>query len=294
MTNVHTPDVGDGHLSQAIHAGRVWYALHAKEYWLKCGAENVAEVLKPLATPELLETIATIEKQYRDLADKAHDARFNGTWSGLIDNCRTCGTGRNWWRKNHDAWVCPNCNNDPLAELVMSKTRGSSVDAESLLAAGVAAVNADVPKHCPPHLKHLYEKLPAEQIKEYQALVSRGLLSKTDVVPIKHRASYLTVSQQYNLNVACRPLACLGYGTFHVGSSLTKPDYHDVDLRCIMADDEYDAMFGDEHKLKFLNAAVSEWIQARTGLPIDFQFQRATEANAEFTGRRHAVGIVTP
>jgi hypothetical protein len=34
---------------------------------------------------------------------------------------------------------------------------------------------------------------------------------------------------------------------------------------------------------------VSEWAAARTGLPIDFQFQRASEAN-EFDGRRNGVG----
>jgi hypothetical protein len=107
----------------------------------------------------------------------------------------------------------------------------------------------------------------------------------------KHRASYLTVPQQYALNVACRPLASLGYGTFHVGSSLERADYHDVDLRCILPDEEYDQHFsGNEDLRLFLNAAVSEWVAARTGLPIDFQFQRASEANEKFDGRRNGVG----
>jgi hypothetical protein len=109
----------------------------------------------------------------------------------------------------------------------------------------------------------------------------------------KHRASYLTVNQAYNLNIACRPLALIGYGTFHVGSSLTKQDYHDVDLRCMLPDEQYDSMFGSdsgEAFLLFLNTAVSEWLAARSGLPIDFQFQRATEANETFKGRRNGVG----
>jgi hypothetical protein len=112
--------------------------------------------------------------------------------------------------------------------------------------------------------------------------------------PDKHRVSYLTVSQAYNLNCACQPVASIGYGTFHVGSSLTRPDYHDVDLRCILPDDEYDRMFesdrGDQF-LAFLNTAISEWIASRTGLPIDFQFQRATQANEKFMGRRNGVGF---
>src|SRR5258707_691931 len=104
----------------------------------------------------------------------------------------------------------------------------------------------------------------------------------------KHRASYLTVSQSYNLNIVCRPVASIGYGTLHVGSSLTSPSYHDVDLSCILPDDEYDRMFESdrgESFLTFLNTAISEWIANRTGLPIDFQFQRATEANETFKGQ---------
>ena len=109
----------------------------------------------------------------------------------------------------------------------------------------------------------------------------------------KHRASYLTVSQQYDLGIACRPLAMFGLGTFHVGSSLTKPDYHDVDLRCMLPDEQFDRMFGDDEGkafMLFLNTAISEWVQARSGLPIDFQFQRATDANKKFNGRRNGVG----
>lgn len=110
----------------------------------------------------------------------------------------------------------------------------------------------------------------------------------------KHRVSYLTVSQTYDLNIACRPLAAVGYGTFHVGSSLEKPDYRDVDLRCMLPDEEYDRVFvGEPGKLllPLLNVAISEWLQARCGLPIDFQFQRASDANKEFSGRRNSVGI---
>lgn len=109
----------------------------------------------------------------------------------------------------------------------------------------------------------------------------------------KDRVSFLTVSQAYDLNVACRALDGFGCGTFHVGSSLERADYHDVDLRCIMQNKEYDAMFnGESHdrNLAFLNTAISEWIQARTGLPIDFQFQRMTDANDKFKGHRNGVG----
>jgi hypothetical protein len=41
--------------------------------------------------------------------------------------------------------------------------------------------------------------------------------------PDKHRVSYLTVSQAYNLNCACQPVSSIGYGTFHVGYTSRLP-----------------------------------------------------------------------
>ena len=111
------------------------------------------------------------------------------------------------------------------------------------------------------------------------------------------RASWLTTSQNYSLEVACRSaqeaFIGIGYGLYHVGSSLERADWRDVDLRVIAYDRVYDQLFGgNKALLYFLNAAVSEWIGARTGLPIDFQIQRQTDANLEFKGRpRNAVGI---
>lgn len=78
----------------------------------------------------------------------------------------------------------------------------------------------------------------------------------------------------------------VGYGIFHVGSSLTRADWRDVDVRTMLQDEEFDRLFGGNRlRLKFLNVTISEWLTARTGLPVDFQFQRASDANAEFGGR---------
>lgn len=112
----------------------------------------------------------------------------------------------------------------------------------------------------------------------------------------RRRPNYLTVSQGFNLEHACRLLtASFGFNTYHVGSSLSRPDWRDVDLRCILPDAEYDVLIGaSKHRLMLMNVALSEWVAARTGLPIDFQFQRMTEANMEFDGRRNFVGIPLP
>ena len=111
------------------------------------------------------------------------------------------------------------------------------------------------------------------------------------------RATYLLVSQMHDLEHACRLLtAAFGQNTYQVGSSIQRADYRDVDLRCIMDDEEYDAFIaGNKHRLNFLNACISRWIAEKTGLPVDFQFQRRTEANAEYSQRaghhRHARGF---
>ena len=111
--------------------------------------------------------------------------------------------------------------------------------------------------------------------------------------PMSKRATYLTVSQVFTLENQCRLLVeAYGWSVYHVGSSLERQDFRDVDLRCMLDDDEFDRMFGtNKTRLWLLNSALSDWLAARTGLNIDFQFQRTTEANRDFGGyRRNAVG----
>lgn len=87
-----------------------------------------------------------------------------------------------------------------------------------------------------------------------------------------------------------------------VGSSLDRQDYRDVDIRVILDDDEFAKMFPhqpadprgkcNDPGWEFICAAISEWMRARTGLPIDFQIQQRTAANETFKGqKRNACGI---
>jgi len=105
------------------------------------------------------------------------------------------------------------------------------------------------------------------------------------------RASFLTVTQSFNLNLACKPVAAAYGNVYLVGSVMDRRDYRDVDLRTILADDEFDAHFALRPVLDLVNTAVSTWLTERTGLPIDFQIQRMTDANREFLGPRSACGI---
>lgn len=73
---------------------------------------------------------------------------------------------------------------------------------------------------------------------------------------------------------------------FQVGSSLNSKVWRDVDVRLILDDKEYDAMglgkpeeCQQNGKWVALCLAFSALGKEMTGLPIDFQIQRRTEAN---------------
>lgn len=108
------------------------------------------------------------------------------------------------------------------------------------------------------------------------------------------RVNYLTVAQNFALEAACTVLCDSGWQPYLVGSVMERRDFRDVDLRCIMDDDEFDAMFkGARVRLRLMNAAISDWMSARTGLPIDFQFMSMRENTERFADRpRNPMGIL--
>lgn len=124
-----------------------------------------------------------------------------------------------------------------------------------------------------------------------------SLMTDTQPDDVK-RANYLPVPHVFNLNQACMVLAqAFEYGVYLVGSCLHKRDYRDVDVRAILADDEYDRLFpgiGNEqhHPLwSLMCASISLYLEKATGLPIDFQIQKQSEANEKYKGARHALGM---
>lgn len=116
--------------------------------------------------------------------------------------------------------------------------------------------------------------------------------------PSARAASYLSPPDFQRLDLACYAIY-RSYGPpYLVGSVLQRPDFRDIDLRCILADEEYDGMFppddGDsQRRLLLLNVSLSKMIAdaAQVAWPIDFQFQRRTDANAEFSGMRNPMGL---
>ena len=115
----------------------------------------------------------------------------------------------------------------------------------------------------------------------------------------EHRANYLGAPEAFHLNNLCTMLnEAFGYNNFLVGSSIIKRDYRDVDIRCIMDDDQFDLLFPDSknsHNCSWVHdarwslicASISEWLSKRSGLPVDFQIQRRTDANEQYPGPQH-------
>jgi hypothetical protein len=116
--------------------------------------------------------------------------------------------------------------------------------------------------------------------------------------PRETRANWIGVPAFFNLNQACAVLnAAFGWGsTFLVGSSLERRDFRDVDVRTMLDDEVFDRLFpgGGNQNCAYWSlicSSISLYLAQHSGLPVDFQIQRRTEANRQYKGRRHAVGI---
>lgn len=87
---------------------------------------------------------------------------------------------------------------------------------------------------------------------------------------------------------------------YQVGSSMQTTEWRDVDVRVILSDEDYAAQgYGDpEHphqnpKWAAMVRAFAALGREMTGLPIDFQIDQQTHANAKHDGIRNALGIHT-
>ena len=108
------------------------------------------------------------------------------------------------------------------------------------------------------------------------------------------RGNYLNVSDSDLLRDWGRHLYAafhFEHSPYHVGSSLVRPNWRDVDVRVMVPDDVYaqmEALFD----MRRLNLALSLWGQKATGLPIDCQVQSISEGNGKYGDqRRSALGL---
>ena len=109
-----------------------------------------------------------------------------------------------------------------------------------------------------------------------------------------HKVSFLTTSEFARLNHACL-LVEEAFGsmtTYLVGSSLAKDDYRDIDVRTILDDEHFDALFkGREFFWSVTCLGIATYLTQVSGLPVDYQIQRQTQANERFTGARNPIGV---
>lgn len=100
----------------------------------------------------------------------------------------------------------------------------------------------------------------------------------------------------HRLDLACRPIAeCFGQEPYLVGSvqMRTATAGSDVDVRLILDDKKYDRLMKGTPPgfATLLDFALSAYLRDLTGLPVDFQVQRMTEANANHKGgQRNPLG----
>ncbi len=104
----------------------------------------------------------------------------------------------------------------------------------------------------------------------------------------------LSTAQLARLDHACRIIdAAFGEPPYLVGSANDRNDFRDVDVRLILADAEFDAMFGGREQFWGLFClAVTYYLAEVSGLPVDFQVQRRTEANEKHKGMRNPLGLL--
>ena len=116
------------------------------------------------------------------------------------------------------------------------------------------------------------------------------------------RLNHVRAPGDYELSQACRVLVdAFGPRVFLVGSSLHRKDHVDVDVRCVLPDEAYRRLFpaggGPNDPFWSLQASsLSTWLEAHSGLPIDFQFQEESAAAREYPDQpRQFLGVfLTP
>ncbi len=116
----------------------------------------------------------------------------------------------------------------------------------------------------------------------------------------KTRATWIGAPQMFRLHHACAVLVrAFGVRTYLVGSSLQRRDFRDVDVRTILDDEDFDRMFpgvaGHNPERSALWSlvctSIALYLSESSGLPVDYQIQRQTNANEEHQGPRNALGI---
>lgn len=103
----------------------------------------------------------------------------------------------------------------------------------------------------------------------------------------------LSPRQMFLLDLACQPIQeAYPFSVYLVGTATERGPHRDVDVRVILSDKQYDRLqkaIGHEG-IVLMGMTTGQYLASLTDLPIDFQFQRQTEANNLHNGHRNALG----
>jgi hypothetical protein len=116
-------------------------------------------------------------------------------------------------------------------------------------------------------------------------------------VTARARTDLLTTTEMYHLDQACQLISkAFGgrppylVGTAGIGGA---DSYRDVDVRMMLDDEEFAAACPTRERWELLCLAISAYLRDRTGLPVDFQLQRKTEALERFGDKpRNPLGLL--
>lgn len=146
----------------------------------------------------------------------------------------------------------------------------------------------------------------AERNEYVDKLVVAAAKQFDEAPTVRKKGIYIGAPACFALELACRQI-CEAFGGHHcyvVGSCLEKPDWRDVDVRYILEDADFEVLFPgatlheggggcweQDPRWLLMTVSISEHLSRVTGLPIDFQFQSQTHANARHKGSRSCIGL---
>lgn len=101
--------------------------------------------------------------------------------------------------------------------------------------------------------------------------------------------------QMFLLDMACKPIEDALGSTYLVGTAMQPRNGQpprDIDIRTILDDKQHDRLTKaiGQDGVAFLGLAIGQYLASLTGLPIDYQIQRQTEANLLHKGTRNPLG----
>jgi hypothetical protein len=105
--------------------------------------------------------------------------------------------------------------------------------------------------------------------------------------PPEWRSCWIGAPEVFALDQVCSLISqAFDETCYLVGSATEKREFRDVDVRMIMGDDKWTQLFGSQDHgqhiafWSLLCTSISEYMQKRTGLKVDFQIQKRKAVTA--------------